>query len=882
MKSSEIRDQFLHFFESRDHLVLPSFSLVPQNDPTLLLIGAGMAPLKPYFTGEKLPPYPRVATCQKCVRTPDIEKVGMTARHATFFEMLGNFSFGDYFKEEAIAWSWELMTEGYKIPSERLYISIFENDDEAFQIWHEQVGIPKEKIYRLGREDNFWEIGQGPCGPCSEIYYDLGPELGCGKPDCAVGCDCDRYLEVWNLVFAQFNKEADGNYTTLKQKNIDTGAGLERLAVVLQGVYSLFEIDTVKPLLDFFAAKAGHPYGEEERRDLSLRIITEHFRGVAFMVADGVMPSNEGRGYVLRRILRRAVRHGKLHNIEPPFLYEALPLLNDLMGDVYPELRNRHEHISRMIKIEEERFNETLVQGTELLNEYIEKLKAAGETVLSGETAFKLYDTFGFPVDLTKEILAEQQLSMDEATYQKELEQQKDRARAAVRALGQSSNAAALTSLVNGLKTEFVGYQSLSSTSNLLAVMAPDQGKLLDRAEANAAGEEYYFILDKSPFYAESGGQIGDTGVIESSAGRSTVRDTFYGPGEEIVHRVRIEEGYFAPGDEVFAAVDQDRRASTARNHTATHLLHKALRDTLGDHVNQYGSYVAPDRLRFDFTHFSHLTPAELDVIAKTVNEVVMENRAVATFYSTMGEALERGATALFDEKYGDQVRIVQVNDYSMELCGGTHVSATGEIGIVKIISESSVGAGMRRIEALSGIGAFEYLNRKESIVDDVSSLLKCDPESIQTRLQEVFDNQKKLQQKLKKIQSQLLQDKISALVEQTDRSLGIPVLSAQVEAESMDELREYLDRARDKIGSGVVLLGAVNNNKVMLAAAVTRDLVAKGYHAGELIRETAKIVGGGGGGRPDLAQAGGKDAAKLPAALSSVLDQVKKQQDQV
>ena len=878
MKSGEIREAFLNYFKSRDHLVLPSFPLVPQDDPTLLLVGAGMAPLKPYFTGEKTPPHPRVATCQKCVRTPDIERVGMTARHATFFEMLGNFSFGDYFKEKAIAWSWELMTDVYKLPEERLLISIYENDDESFQIWNEQIGIPRSKIFRLGKEDNFWEIGQGPCGPCSEIHYDLGPENGCGKADCAVGCDCDRFLEVWNLVFTQFNKEADGNYTTLSQKNIDTGAGLERLAVVLQGVSSLFEIDIVKPLLDFFASKTGQPYGKDEKRDLSLRIITEHFRGVAFMVADGVMPSNEGRGYVLRRILRRAVRHGKLQGIEPPFLYEALPLLQELMEETYPELKTRSEHISRIIKIEEERFNETMVQGTDMLNEYIAKMKELDEKILSGATAFKLYDTYGFPVDLTKEILAEHDLSMDEVAFQEELEKQKERARAAMSIQSQGSNLAFTASLFKDLKTDFLGYTSLSSESRLLGIVSASREELLERVSPENNREDIYFVLDKTPFYAESGGQIGDTGIIQSPKGRAVVEDTIMGPGDHVLQRVTIEEGAFAKDDQVEASVEQKRREDIARNHTATHLLHRALKDILGDHVNQYGSYVSPDRLRFDFTHYVGLETSEMEQIAKTVNEVVLENRNVDTFYAPMEKALEMGAIALFDEKYDEEVRVVEVDDFSIELCGGTHVSSTGEIGLVKIVSESSVGAGMRRIEALTGKNAFEYFNKKESVLNQASSLLKCSPENVHVKVQELFEQQKQLQQRMKKIQSQMLQQQIDYLLNQADHSLGIPVLSAQVEAESMDMLRDYLDKVRDKMGSGIVMLGAINNNKVMLAAAVTKDLVGKGYHAGELISETAKIVGGGGGGRPDLAQAGGKDPSRLQEALALVSSLVKKQ----
>ena len=880
MKSSQIRAKFLNFFQGKDHLVLPSFSLVPKNDPTLLLIGAGMAPLKQYFTGEKTPPHPRVATCQKCVRTPDIERVGITSRHATFFEMLGNFSFGNYFKEEAISWAWELVTRGYQIPEERLYVSIYEEDDEAFAIWRDKVGIPEKKIFRLGKDDNFWEIGPGPCGPCSEIYYDMGPEHGCARPDCEVGCDCDRYLEVWNLVFTQFNKEADGSYTPLEQKNIDTGAGLERLALVLQGVTNLFEIDTVRPLLDHFTKKAGITYGADQEKDISLRVITEHLRGVTFMVSDDIMPSNEGRGYVLRRILRRAVRHGRLLGMEGSFLSEAIPLVAELMGESYPEIEKKLDFIIRIVKLEEERFKETLDQGMEILEEHLTLLKEKGENVLQGEVAFKLYDTFGFPIDLTKEILTEKGFSLDEKAFDRSLEQQRERARAAAgtNEPGQNNNVN-VSSLVKGMSTEFVGYDTCSSEGEVLALVAASVGELLSEVNAHTEEKELYLILDRSPFYPEKGGQVGDTGLIRSSEGAAVVKNTLPGPGEQILHLVEIREGKIKVGDRINSSVDQKRRDDIARNHTSTHLLHRALKDLLGEHVNQAGSYVTPERLRFDFTHFNHLEEEELKNVEETINSVLQKNYKVNTTYTSLDEAVAMGAAALFDEKYEGRVRLVSVDDYSKELCGGTHVDSTGEIGLFKIVSEGGVGAGMRRIEALTGDGVYRYFTNHENILKETSSILKVPAEKVTEKLNELLESIKILQRKLKQLSQQLAGQNIDTILEKTDHSLGIPVLSAQIEVESMEDLRDYLDKLRDKMSSGIIMLGTVSNSKVLLAAAVTQDLVKKGFHAGKLIGEVAKLTGGGGGGRPDMAQAGGKDPQKLPQALSQVLSLVKEQQ---
>ncbi|MGI6308939.1 MAG: alanine--tRNA ligase [Dethiobacteria bacterium] len=881
MKSSDIRAKFLDFFREKNHLVLPSFSLVPQNDPTLLLIGAGMAPLKPYFTGEKPPPHPRLATCQKCVRTPDIDQVGVTARHATFFEMLGNFSFGDYFKEEAITWAWELMTEGYNIPVERLYVSVYEDDDEAFSIWRDKIGLPEAKIYRLGKEDNFWEIGLGPCGPCSEIYYDLGPQYGCGRPDCAVGCDCDRFLEVWNLVFTQFNKEADGRYTPLEKRNIDTGAGLERLAMVMQGVGSLYEIDLIRPLVDHFAAKAGISYGQDETKDVSLRVLTEHLRGMTFMVADGIMPANEGRGYVLRRILRRAMRHGKLLGLEFPFLSATVPLVVEIMGEVYPELQKKSDYLMRIINMEEERFMETLEQGMVILEEQIAALQQEKKTVLSGEVAFKLYDTFGFPLDLTREILLERGLSLDEKAFNISLEQQRERARAALSTQEHASADTISPSLLQGMKTEFVGYETCSAAGKVIGLLAPSKEELLTEANSQTKEEELYLILDKSPFYAEKGGQVGDTGIIKAAEGTALVKNTLPGPGEQILQLVEIKEGRICTGEKVDAFVDRERRRETARHHTATHLLHSALKDLLGEHVQQAGSLVTPERLRFDFTHFTGLEAEEIQKLEETVNELLRKNLAVEVSSMELQQALEMGATALFDEKYGDKVRLVKIADYSLELCGGTHVRTTGEVGLIKIVAEGSVGAGVRRIEALAGVSAYRYLTRQDEILKEVSGLLKVPVDKLPEKLSELLEAQRELQRNVKQLSQKIARQQIANILEQTDHSLGIPVLSAQVEAENMEALREYLDYFRDKMGSGIITLGSVTAGKVLLAAAATPDLVQKGFHAGRLIKEVAALTGGGGGGRPDMAQAGGKDPQKLAQALSHVLLLVKEQQQQ-
>ena len=863
MKSKEIRSTFLEFFQSKEHLVLPSFSLIPQNDPTLLMVGAGMAPLKPYFTGEKTPPKNRVATCQKCVRTPDIERVGVTSRHATFFEMLGNFSFGDYFKEEAIKWAWELITTGYKLPEDRLFVSVYEDDDEAFDIWHKQVGIAPERIFRLGKEDNFWEIGQGPCGPCSEIYYDLGPERGCGRPNCEVGCDCDRYLEVWNLVFTQFTCTEDAEYVPLAQKNIDTGAGLERLAVVLQGVNNLFEIDTVRPLLDYFSKVTDTKYGKDDKKDTSLRIVTEHLRGICFMVGDGILPGNEGRGYVLRRLLRRAVRHGKILGVGEPFLHNAVNLVVDEYGEFYPELAKGRDYIQKVVRLEEERFHETLEQGMRMLDELIFKSPPRG--ILAGEDAFKLYDTFGFPIDLTKEILAENKLILDEEGYQAALEAQRQRGRNARGAsvFGQEENN---YESIRNLTTKFSGYDVLESQGEVLALLKGGQP-----VSVLKEGDEAAVVLSITPFYGERGGQAGDTGMIVTDSGTMDVTETVMSPFEQVVHHGIIKSGSISVGDMAKARVFAPSRSAICRNHTATHLIHKALQEVLGEHVKQAGSLVTTDRMRFDYTNLSGATPEELALVEQKVNEKIWANAPVNVTLASLDEAKDMGATALFDEKYGDAVRVVRVGDYSMELCGGTHVQSAGEIGLLKIISEAGIGAGIRRIEALTGAAAYRYFEQRNGLLEQVSAQLKTSVEQLPERVTGLQAEVKDIQREFQRLQLKLAGMEVDDLLSNVSQKSGVPVLSARVSAGNMETLREMADRLKNKLGSGIIVLGAAAEGKVLLVGAVTSDLVKAGYHAGKLVGEVAKLTGGGGGGRPDMAQAGGKDPDKLESALENV-----------
>ncbi|MBM4236265.1 MAG: alanine--tRNA ligase [Firmicutes bacterium] len=870
MQSSTIRAFFLDYFRSKDHLIMPSFSVIPQNDPTLLLIGAGMAPLKPYFTGEKKPPHLRVATCQKCVRTPDIERVGYTGRHATFFEMLGNFSFGDYFKEEAIAWAWDLVINGYRLPVDRLWVSIYEEDDEAFKIWNENIGVPAERIKRLGKKDNFWEIGLGPCGPCSEIYYDLGEAAGCGNPDCAVGCDCDRYLEIWNLVFTQFSREANGGLVELKQKNIDTGAGLERLAMALQGVHSLYDTDQVRPLYDHFVSQA-----DPGRRDqqIQLRVVTEHSRGTTFMIADGVIPSNEGRGYVLRRLLRRAVRYGRLLGIEGDFMTEAASLVVDQMGSAYPNLKDRHDYIRQVVSLEEQKFQETLAQGMDILDSYLEKMQCAGEKILPGDLAFKLYDTFGFPLDLTAEILQEKGLEVDREAFGVNLKEQQERARAATRtAAGKDLNEH--YQAAEALETVFTGYESLEQDAQLMLALA--DGKAV--AEL-IQGDEAELFLDRSPFYAEAGGQVGDSGLIEAAGAVFKVINTVFTPFGQIAHQGQVVEGEFKAGSRVQARVDQVRRRGICRSHTSTHLLHRALRRTLGDHINQAGSLVAPDRLRFDFNHFTALSGQQLRTVEEEVNRMALDNVQVTATLTNLAAAQKAGATALFTDKYEEgSVRMVSAGDYTRELCGGTHVSATGEIGLFKIIAEEGIGSGLRRIEAVVGFGAYRQAVKNDQLLKSIAVAMNTDMPRLADKVTEHLAEHKLLQKANQELQQKIAASEVASLLSTIRDVDGAKVLSAAVTAAGLESLRLVMDEVRGCLSSIAVVLGAVSNGKVILVSSVTADLVERGIRADRLLKDVAKLVGGGGGGKADLAQAGGTDPAALPEALAAVDKLVREQ----
>ena len=870
MQTSTIRNIFLDYFSSKEHLVMPSFSLIPQSDPTLLLVGAGMAPLKPFFTGEKKPPHTRVATCQKCVRTPDIDRVGHTGRHATFFEMLGNFSFGDYFKEGAITWAWDLVLNGYRLPEEKLWVSVYYEDDEAYKIWNEQIGVPAERIKRMGKEDNFWEIGLGPCGPCSEIYYDMGEEAGCDRPDCAVGCDCDRYLEIWNLVFTQFSREASGELIELKQKNIDTGAGLERLAMALQGVHSLYEIDIVKPVYEHFSKLAGSSRNNQE---VPLRIITEHSRGITFMVADGVTPSNEGRGYVLRRLLRRAVRFGKLLGMEGNFITEAVPLIVEIMGSTYPELKERQEYICQITSLEEQRFRETLSQGMEILDGYIENIQNRGENVLPGDLAFKLYDTYGFPLDLTAEILAEKGLKVDREGFDENLKQQQNRARSAARSSAGEDDVQKYKE-AEDLTTVFSGYETLDQEAKL--ILALIDGKSCSILKQD---QKVDILLDTTPFYAEAGGQIGDTGYIEGPNGKIRVENTFFSPWGQIIHRGIVEEGQVAAGEIVAARVDSSRRQGICRSHTSTHLLHRALRHTLGSHVNQAGSLVAPDRLRFDFNHFAGLSGDEMQAIEEEVNKMVLANVPVQVTMTTLEEAEKVGATAIFTEKYEENaVRMVSAGDYTRELCGGTHVSSSGEIGLFKIVSEEGIGSGLRRIEATTGLNSYRQTVEKDHLLQKITGYLNTSESLLEQKLDEHFGEYKLLQKANLELKQRLAAVEVKGLLSDVKDIDGVKLLSAQVSADNLESLRLVMDEVKNHLSSVVVVLGAISDGKVILVGSVTPDLISRGIKADKLLKEVARQVGGGGGGKPELAQAGGKNSAALPSALDSVEELIRGQ----
>ncbi|SEO26256.1 alanine--tRNA ligase [Propionispora vibrioides] len=867
MTGSELRKKFLEFFASKDHLILPSYPLIPEDDPTLLLIGAGMAPFKPFFTGKMKPPRVRISTSQKCVRTGDIENVGRTARHHTFFEMLGNFSFGDYFKKEAIAWAWEFLTEHIYLPKDKLWVTIHPKDEEAFEIWKNDIGLPVERIIRL--EDNFWEIGPGPCGPCSEIYIDLGEERGCGSEECGVGCNCDRFLEIWNLVFTQYDRDEAGNYTPLAKKNIDTGAGLERIASVLQNKKSNFETDLLFPIIEHTAKVAGVTYGRSAKTDVSLKVIADHGRSMTVMIGDGILPSNEGRGYVLRRILRRAVRHGRLMGIEKTFLVDIVDIVAAIFAEAYPDITDKKEYIKKVIRQEEERFQTTLAQGMELLNGHITEMVKSGNKTLNGTIAFQLYDTFGFPWELTLEILLEHDLELDKAGFDQAMSIQRERARAA----RQDNEEKIVLPDLSRLSGEKLSHDF--GASNAKVVLLWKDGKVMEAAHDD---EEIGVILSVTPFYAEGGGQIGDTGTLTGPMGRVQIATAKKLPDGTIYHWGRIIEGTLKTGDMVAIEVDETRRGSTARNHTATHLLQAALRSVLGDHVNQAGSMVTPERLRFDFTHFAPVTQEQVSEIEKIVNHQILKNSQVQKREMPQDEAKKLGATALFGEKYGDIVRVVLVDDFSKELCGGVHVSSTGEIGVFKIVAEAGIGSGVRRIEAVTGFGALEYIRDRETTLLQAAHALKTRPEELLTRIDALQTGIKELEQELNAVKAKLAKGEVEELLSGVETIQGVKVAVGVVAANDMDALRSVADMVRDRLGSGVVGIGAVNHDKVNFVVMATKDVVAKGVHAGNIVKEAAKVAGGGGGGRPDMAQAGAKQADKIGESLETMKNVIRQQ----
>ncbi len=871
---NELRKMYLDFFESKGHLVMPSFSLIPQNDKSLLLINAGMAPLKPYFTGQEIPPRKRVTTCQKCIRTGDIENVGHTARHGTFFEMLGNFSFGDYFKHEAIAWSWEFLTEVLEIPADRLYPSVYEEDDEAFEIWEKEVGVAPERIFRFGKEDNFWEHGAGPCGPCSEIYFDRGEKYGCGKPDCTVGCDCDRYIEIWNNVFTQFEGDGHGGYEELATKNIDTGMGLERLATVMQDVDSIFDVDTIRHLRDEVCRIAGVEYGKDQKTDVSVRVITDHIRSVTFMVSDGVTMSNEGRGYVLRRLLRRAARHGRLLGIEGTFLSELSDVVIDDSKSGYPDLEGRREYIKKVISVEEENFDRTISQGLAILEDEMEQLKIIDETVLPGQKAFKLCDTYGFPLDLIIEILAENGFTVDEREFDKAMENQRQTARAARKETNyMGADETVYQQIDASIGSEFVGYKRLEFFSKINAMTSTNA--VVDKLES---GQEGTIIVEKTPFYATMGGQLNDIGMIETDGGLFRVDNVIHLQGTKIGHVGKVLDGCISIGETAKLNVCESRRALTANNHTATHLMQEALRRVLGTHVEQQGSYVDQERLRFDFTHFSPMTDEEIAKVEEIVNEQINQGLPVVTEEMSLDEAKSKGAMALFGEKYGEVVRVVEIGDFSTELCGGTHVSNTKNIISFKIISASGIAAGVRRIEALTSVGLIEYLNKSDEMVRKVATILKSNPSEIDEKVSRLQEEVKALQKENEKLKAKLAKDAAGDVTGDAEEYNGIKLLTKQLDGVDMNGMRQLTDDMKNKLGEAFIVLASASDGKVSLVATATDGAMAKGAHAGNLIKEVAAVVGGGGGGKPNMAQAGGKNPEKIGEALAKAVEVMKTQ----
>ncbi|WP_373217889.1 alanine--tRNA ligase [Ruminococcus sp. 5_1_39BFAA] len=864
---NELRKMFLDFMESKGHLVMKSFSLVPQGDKSVLLINAGMTPLKPYFTGAEIPPRTRVSTCQKCIRTGDIENVGKTARHGTFFEMLGNFSFGDYFKREALNWSWEFLTEVVGLDPERLYPSVYTDDDEAYEIWNKEIGIPAERIFRFGKEDNFWEHGAGPCGPCSEIYYDRGEKYGCGKPGCTVGCDCDRYMEVWNDVFTQFENDGNGNYTELTQKNIDTGMGLERLAVVVQDVDSIFDVDTICSLRNLVCQVAGKEYGKVHEHDVSIRLITDHIRSATFMISDGIMPTNEGRGYVLRRLIRRAARHGRLLGIEGSFLAKLSAEVIEGSKDGYPELEEKKEFIFNVLTNEENQFNKTIDQGLRILSDMEDEMKAAGEKVLSGDNAFKLYDTYGFPLDLTKEILEEKGYEVDEDGFKAAMEQQRTKAREAREVTNyMGADATVYDEIDTSVTTEFVGYDHLSFESQVTVITTETE-----IADSLMEGQRGTIFVEKTPFYATMGGQEGDSGVIVTANGKFVVEDTIKLRGGKFGHVGYMESGMISKGETVSLEVNTAARKDTEKNHSATHLLQKALKTVLGSHVEQKGSLVTPDRLRFDFAHFQAMTAEEIQRVEKLVNEQIQAGLTVSTDVMDIEEAKKSGAMALFGEKYSQKVRVVSMGDFSKELCGGTHVANTSSIMLFKIVSESGIAAGVRRIEALTGNGVLEYYKKQEELLNEAAKALKANPSEIVEKISHLQGEVKALSSENESLKSKLAQGALGNVMDKVVEVKGVKLLAAKVEGVDMNGLRDLGDQLKEKLGEGVVVLAAVNGGKVNLLSMATDAAQKAGAHAGNLIKAAAAIVGGGGGGRPNMAQAGGKNPEKAQEAVDAV-----------
>ncbi len=872
MTSDEIRRAFLNYFEERGHRIVRSSSLVPKNDPTLLFTNAGMVQFKSVFLTEETRDYKRATTSQKCVRAGgkhnDLEIVGKTARHHTFFEMLGNFSFGDYFKKEAIEMGWDLLIRQWGLPAEKMWITIYLDDDEAFHLWR-RVGVRGDRIVRLGEKDNFWAMGEtGPCGPCSEIVIDQGEGVGCGRPDCSVGCDCDRYLELWNLVFMQFNRDSEGKIQPLAKPCIDTGMGLERISAILQGVKSNYETDLFKPIFREIEMISHISYGQDPRSDISIRVIADHSRAATFLISDGVLPSNEGRGYVLRRIMRRAMRHGKILGIDGPFLYRTSSKVVDLMKEAYPELRETEAFVSKVIQNEEERFSETLDSGLKILREELEQLQKEGKTILSGEVAFRLYDTYGFPLDLTTEILQEREMSFDEAGFRAQMEEQKHKSKQAWQGIGEGKTKEVYRRLANeGMKTTFLGYGEIQSESKILKLIKGDE--IVPFA---VEGDEIEVVTEKTPFYGEAGGQVGDRGVIFHEEFSLEVENTIKPMEDLIIHQAKVKRGRVKEGMAAVLRVEGERRKAIALNHTATHLMQAILREVLGDHVHQAGSLVSPERLRFDFTHFGSMEREELEHVEALVNQKIRENLKVETKIMEVEEALQTGAMALFGEKYGEKVRVVMVSDFSIELCGGTHTSRTGDIGFFKMVSESGVAAGVRRIEALTGEGAYRFIKEEERELWEIASSLKSVPGELSSKIERLLERQRELERELSSFQNKLSHQELSNLLPFVREIKGVKVLSAKVDGKDIKRMREFVDQLKGKIGSGIILLGGQSQNKVSLIMGVTSDLTHR-FNANELIKKIALRIGGTGGGRPDFAQAGGTDSKKLDEALKAIDD---------